>query len=148
VPTVWGFGIPSLLCSATHDHATYHTILHFIWTFLDPSDRKAATKVSPAWSSYHRLQVVAATIYLAPLQVHRAPPGQPTQLPKQHSILYACALLRFHFYYGDFVQWLGGNYVSDYTRHLHSASSDRSASRLLPLGLLYLHGRCPTKRAA
>jgi hypothetical protein len=29
----WGFGIPSSSRSATHDHPTYHIIIHFIWTY-------------------------------------------------------------------------------------------------------------------
>ncbi len=33
-------------------------------------------------------------------------------LPEQRSVLYACALLRFHFYYGDLVRWLGGEYTN------------------------------------
>jgi hypothetical protein len=28
------------------------------------------------------------------------------------AVLYACALLRFHFYYGDFVRWMGGEYTN------------------------------------
>jgi hypothetical protein len=45
----WGFGTPSSNRVAVHDAATYHPILHFVWTFLDPQDRKAATKVSLTW---------------------------------------------------------------------------------------------------
>jgi hypothetical protein len=87
-------------------------MLHFVWTFLTPTDRLSATKVSPAWSNYHRLRIVAATTSLAPFCAKRAPPGQPTHLPTKRSVLYACALLRFHFYYGDFVRWLGGEYTN------------------------------------
>jgi hypothetical protein len=75
-------------------------------------DRKTANKVSPSWSNYHRLQMVVATMLPAPLCVHRAPPGQPTHLPTKQSVLYVCALLRFPFYSGDFVRWLGGKYTN------------------------------------
>jgi hypothetical protein len=96
----------------THDSPTYHSMLHFVWPFLTPTDRLSTTKVSPAWSNYHRLRIVAATTSLAPLRATRSPPGQPTHLPTKRSVLYACALLRFHFYYGDFVRWLGGEYTN------------------------------------
>jgi hypothetical protein len=53
------------------------------------------------------------TTSLAPLWVKRPPPGSPTKLPELRSILYACALLRFNFYYGDFIRWLGGEYTTN-----------------------------------
>jgi hypothetical protein len=40
------------------------------------------------------------------------PPGNPTELPINRSLLYPSALLRFHFNYGDFVRWLGGKYTN------------------------------------
>jgi hypothetical protein len=50
---------------------------------------------------------------LAPLQARQAPPGAPTKLLATRWLLYACALLRFHFYYyGDLVRWLGGEYTN------------------------------------
>jgi hypothetical protein len=36
----------------------------------------------------------------------------PTTLSMDRAMLYASAMLRFHFYYGDFVQWLGGEYTN------------------------------------
>jgi hypothetical protein len=108
----WGFGIPSKQRIATHDSATYHSILHFVWTYLAPADRKVATKVSSAWSLYHQLRIRAATTSLAPLRDRRPPPGNPNRLPEDRALLYSCALLRFHFYYGDFVRWLGGEYTN------------------------------------
>jgi hypothetical protein len=108
----WGFGIPCSQRIATHDTVSYHSMIHFIWPFLDHRDRQTTTKVAPAWSFYPRLRRLAATESLAPLLLQRDPPGQPTGLPEKRSVLYACALLRFHFYYGDLVRWLGGEYTN------------------------------------
>ncbi len=49
---------------------------------------------------------------LKPLRSQRPIPGNPTQLPADRAILYACALLRFGFYYGDFIRWMGGEYTN------------------------------------
>jgi hypothetical protein len=49
---------------------------------------------------------------IATLKQIRPPPGNPTTLPMDRAILYAAALLRFHFNYGDFVRWLGGEYTN------------------------------------
>jgi hypothetical protein len=108
----WGFGIPSSLRSATHDHATYHSMLHFVWTYLAPVERNNAVQAFPAWAKYHQLRLLAATTSLAPLRQKRPPPGSPDRLPEHRSTMYACALLRFHFYYGDFLRWLGGEYTN------------------------------------
>jgi hypothetical protein len=39
----WGFGTPCKPCTATHNDATYHNIICFVWTYLAPSDRQSAT---------------------------------------------------------------------------------------------------------
>jgi hypothetical protein len=49
---------------------------------------------------------------IATLKHVRPPPGNPSELPLARSLLYASALLRFHFNYGDFVRWLGGEYTN------------------------------------
>ena len=49
---------------------------------------------------------------IATLKHTRPPPGNPTKLPMDRAILYAAALLRFYFNYGDFVHWLGGKYTN------------------------------------
>jgi hypothetical protein len=108
----WGFGIPSKACSATHEEPSPYTALHYAWVFLEPQDRLTATKTCTAWSQYHHLRYKAVTTSLLPLRLKRAPPGNPSQLPQDRSLLYACALLRFHFYYGDFIRWLGGEYTN------------------------------------
>jgi hypothetical protein len=47
-----------------------------------------------------------------PLQVTRASPENPAEVPKDRSLLYGCALLRFDFYYRDFLRWMGGEYTN------------------------------------
>jgi hypothetical protein len=46
------------------------------------------------------------------LRVTPAAPGSPTELPRDRSLLYGCALLRFDFYYGVFLRWMGGEYTN------------------------------------
>jgi hypothetical protein len=108
----WGFGIPSSARSATHDKATYHIILHFAWTFLEPADRFIATKSCSAWYLYHHLCARAALTSVPSLRTSRPPPCGPAKLPWDQSMLYACALLCFNFYYGDFGRWLSGEYTN------------------------------------
>ena len=108
----WGFGLPSSSRSATHEDPSPYTALHFAWTFLDPQDRFLATKTCAEWYQYHQLRYKAVTTSLKPLRLLRASPGNPSRLPADRSVLYACALLRFHFYYGDFIRWMGGEYTN------------------------------------
>jgi hypothetical protein len=115
----WGFGLPSIGRSATHEEPSPYTALHFAWVFLEPLDRLNATKTCAVWYQYHKLRYKAVTMSLKPLRRLRAPPGNPSRLPRDRSLLYACALLRFHFYYGDFLRWMGGEYTNrsrDWTR--------------------------------
>jgi hypothetical protein len=55
-------------------------------------------------------------------------------LSKSRAQLYACALLRFHFIYGDFTRWLSGEYIN---RHLawsqNFATMIETAKHLLSL---------------
>jgi hypothetical protein len=44
------------------------------------------------------------------LQLSNTPSGSPAELPINRPLLYASGLLWFHFKYGDFVRWLGGEY--------------------------------------
>jgi hypothetical protein len=108
----WGFGLPHSSRSATHDKASYQIFIHFAWTFLEPADRHAATQSCSAWYLYHHLRAKAALLSIAPLHKKRPPPSSPTRLPLERSTLYACALLRFDFYYGDFGRWIGGEYTN------------------------------------
>jgi hypothetical protein len=109
---LWGFGRPSIDRVAAHESPSHHVIIHFIWTFLEPADRLQAIQACPYWHLYHRYRVRAAVTSLSPLRLQRAPPGNPHKLPIPRSLLYAVGLLRFNFYYGDFVRWLGGEYTN------------------------------------
>jgi hypothetical protein len=82
----WGFGIPCLQRIATHDTVSYHSMIDFIWPFLDHHDRQTTTQVAPAWSFYPRLRRLAATESIAPLLLQQDPPGQPTGLPEKRSV--------------------------------------------------------------
>jgi hypothetical protein len=105
-------GIPTSTRSATHDTATYQVMIHFAWTFLDPSACAAATQACLAWFLFHHLCHRAALTSVASLHNPRSPPSSPTKLPLSQSLQYACALLHFNFYYGDFGRWLGGKYTN------------------------------------
>ena len=53
------------------------------------------------------------------------------------AVRYACALLRFHFHYGDFVRWLGGEYTNrhrnwDETFDILTHSRQRHPPKTLP----------------
>jgi hypothetical protein len=141
----WGFGLPSSAHIATHKEATYHIVIHFAWTYLAPRDSHCATQVLPTWCFYHRLRLRAVTTSLAPLHFPRASPGQPVQLPEHRFILYACALLRFHFYYGDLVRWLGGEYTN---RHCDWSTTFQTLKQVCTRRLLQLIYRPLTFRAA
>jgi hypothetical protein len=108
----WGFGIPSTTRTVVPDTPLPHGFIHFIWTFLTPLERKQVSITCSQWFLYHRLRCLAMMIPIATLHHLRKPPGNPTRLPMDRSLLYAAALLRFHFIYGDFVRWLGGEYTN------------------------------------
>ncbi len=108
----WGFGIPTTGRSACHETPSPYTAIHFAWVFLAPQDRYEATQTCAEWYLYHQLRLTAVTTSLTPLRVTRAAPGSPTDLPRDRSLLYGCALLRFDFYYGDFLRWMGGEYTN------------------------------------
>lgn len=70
------------------------------------------TRTSKAWFLYQKLRVLAVSAPISLLLQHRSAPTKPKILSMDRALLYACALLRFHFYYGDFVRWLGGEYTN------------------------------------
>jgi hypothetical protein len=109
---IWGFGLPTVGHSASHKEPSQYMALHYRWVFLDPRDRFIPTKTCPEWYLYHQLRLKAATTSLKPLRKLQPPPGSPTVLPRDRSTLYACALLRFGFNYGDFICWMGGEYTN------------------------------------
>jgi hypothetical protein len=89
----WGLNIPTSGRSAPHETPSPNTAIHYAWVSLDPHDRYEATKTCAEWVLYHQLHLQAVTTSLRPLRVTRAAPGNPTELPKDRSLLYGCALL-------------------------------------------------------
>jgi hypothetical protein len=108
----WGFGAISRDRTAVNNTPPPHLIIHLIWQFLEPVERQAASKMCSQWFLYHRLRCRAMTEPISRLLQRRPPPGSPTKLCMDRAVCYACALLRFHFNYGDFVRWLGGEYTN------------------------------------
>jgi hypothetical protein len=108
----WGFGIPSSDRTVVNDKPPVHLAIHFVWTFLSPHDRVKMTKLSAPWFLYQKLRAKAISAPISQLLQSRPSPQKPKKLSMDRAILYACALLRFHFYYGDFVRWLGGEYTN------------------------------------
>ena len=108
----WGFGIPHRDRTVVADVPLPHSFIHFAWPYLTPAERLITTRTCSHWYLYQQLRCVAMSARIAQLKHIRPPPGNPTKLPMDRAVLYAAALLRFHFNYGDFVRWLGGEYTN------------------------------------
>jgi hypothetical protein len=108
----WGFGIPSKERTVTNDKPPVHLLFHFVWPFLTPMERSTMTKTSAPWYLYQKLRVRAVSAPISSLLKKRPAPFPTKTLSMDRALLYACALLRFHFYYGDFLRWLGGEYTN------------------------------------
>ena len=110
----WGFGIPSANRSTHHDSPSRTGILPYIWTYLDPSSRWACSRVCSPWNSYIHLRIASCRLSIASLRIIRPPPSQhpALRLSRRRAYLYACALSRFHFVYGDFIRWMSGEYTN------------------------------------
>ena len=108
----WGFGIPSTDRTVVNDIPPPHLPIHFIWQYLDPEDRYKMTRMTAPSFLYQRLRTRAVTVPIRTLLHTRPDLPPPKRLPMDRAILYASALLLFHFYYGDFVRWLGGEYTN------------------------------------
>ena len=108
----WGFGIPHKDRTVVVDKPLPHGFIHFAWAFLTPAERYTTTQTCSQWFLYHKLRCFAMSANIAILKHLRPPPGNPSKLPMDRAMLYAAALLRFHFNYGDFVRWLGGEYTN------------------------------------
>lgn len=70
------------------------------------------TRLSSKWFLYQKLQVKAVSQPISDLCLPQPPPGPPMQLSMDKALLFSSAHLRFHFYYGDFVHWMGGEYTN------------------------------------
>jgi hypothetical protein len=108
----WGFGTPNKERTVVNDVPPPHLCIHFIWQFLLPEERHAMTCACSQWFLYHKLRLLAIRLPIARLRLRRPPPGKPKRLPIDRALLYGSAMLRFHFYYGDFLRWLGGEYTN------------------------------------
>jgi hypothetical protein len=108
----WGFGIPDRNRTVVNDIPPPHLPIHFIWQFLTMSERFNMTKLTAPWFLYQKLREKAVQTPIRKLLHARPDTKPPKHLPMDRAILYASALLLFHFNYGDFVRWLGGEYTN------------------------------------
>ena len=108
----WGFGIPTLDRRIIADSPPMDQLIHFIWQFLEPRDRRACADASILWNFYAKVHAVAVLAPVSKLREPRPPPRKPDTLCPTRCLLYASALLRFHFVYGDFIRWLSGEYTN------------------------------------
>jgi hypothetical protein len=108
----WGFGTPHKDRTVVADAPLPHSFIHFAWPYLTPTERFATTRTCSQWYLYQKLRCATMHAPIAILKHIRPSPGNPSTLPMDRAILYAAALLRFHFNYGDFVRWLGGEYTN------------------------------------
>jgi len=88
------------------------SLIHFVWQFLTPFERLQCTKATSHWADYHKLRLRAVSHSVGPLKQKRPKPSTPSTLDSERSYLNACALLRFHFNYGDFIRWLSGEHTN------------------------------------
>jgi hypothetical protein len=79
---------------------------------LTPQERWTMSRAASPWFLYQKLRVRAMTAQVSHLKVPRPPPSNPLVLPMNRAILYASALLRFHFNYADLIRWMGGEYTN------------------------------------
>jgi hypothetical protein len=70
------------------------------------------SRATAPWFLYQKLRARAVTVPIRQLLAIRQNMKPPKKLPLDRAVLYASALLLFQFYYGDFVQWLGGEYTN------------------------------------
>jgi hypothetical protein len=108
---LWGFGVASVTQSCTYDTPNPVMMIHFIWTFLTPSQQQTMICSLSSWNQYARLRRAACCQSLWALHLPRSILC-PTWLDDSRALLHSIALLRFDFDYGDFVRWLGGDYTN------------------------------------
>ena len=73
---------------------------------------RACADASILWNFYAKVCAVAVLAPVSKLREPRPPPRKPDTLCPTRCLLYASALLRFHFVYGDFIRWLSGEYTN------------------------------------
>ena len=89
-----------------------HLYIHFVWQYLTPDERFTMSRAAAPWFLYQKLRARAVKVPIRELLAIRPNTTPPQKLPLGRSVLYASALLMFHFYYGDFLRWLGGEYTN------------------------------------
>ena len=130
----WGFGIPSINRTVVNDRPPPHLMIHFVWQYLDAADRYNMSRATKEWFLYQRLRAKAVRCPIRILLKTRPNQKPPKRLPEDRAILYASALLLFHFYYGDFVRWLGGEYTNRHRDWEHTfAEINERRERLPPI---------------
>ena len=107
----WGFGVPHQDRTVATDSPLPHTLIHFAWPFLSPHDRRTMTKTCSQWFLYHKPRCYAMFAPIAIIKHVYPPPCSPTVLPVGRLLLYASALLRFHFNYVYLVRLLCWHYL-------------------------------------
>ena len=107
-----GFGRDHSQVSTGYTDVAPYFLFHMAWPFLDPASRRVLCDPTdfPVMGAYAKLRFDSCT---APIHILRQPrpPYNGEPLDNQRVLLYAMALLRFDFNYGDFARFLGGEYT-------------------------------------
>ena len=105
-----GFGRDHLNVSTQYTDAAPYFLFHMAWPFLDCQSRQQLCVNNPVMAAYAKLRFDAATAPVHTLR-RRRPPYQGQTLDTSRVRLYAMALIRFDFNYGDFMRFLSGEYT-------------------------------------
>lgn len=110
----WGFGKVHKDRYSTHAKVNPRSMVHYAWGFLSPMDRHNVIVALPEWRQYASLRRFASMTSLSCLKEPRVTPatGIPTVLDLVRARYNSAGLLRFDFLHGDFIRWLGGEYVN------------------------------------
>lgn len=96
--------------SVTHVLPHPNQVLPLVWPFLTPYERHAVCTATPVLRFIAFLRIQASQLDITRLLDQRIPRSDEPY-DRMHSILLACALLRFRFNYANFLRWLGGDYL-------------------------------------
>jgi hypothetical protein len=127
----WGFGIPSTNRTVVNDIPPPHLPIHFICQYLNTTEQYNMSRMTSQWFLYQCLRAQAVAAPIQQLLCPRPNTKPPKRLPMDRAILYASALLFFHFYYKDLVRWLGGEYMNrhrDWEQMFHEIKQRREPS--------------------
>jgi hypothetical protein len=76
----WGFGVPDTERTVVNDKPPVHLIIHFVWGYLEPEDRKNMANAAAPWYLYQKLRVRAIKAPLSELLQKHPPPETPKKL--------------------------------------------------------------------